>query len=112
MSAAPTCAACARGVDALHHITGRPYPDGPYLDRDLGLGLCLADHVRVHVVLRAAGIEWEREGDVRVRHRLRRAAVHLRWLVDLHRPLSLSVGSTAALAALLLDAVDVLSELS
>jgi hypothetical protein len=45
-----------------------------------------------------------------LRHRLRRGVVHLRWLVDLDRGLSLSVTSTAALAALLLDVVGVLSE--
>jgi len=108
-----TCAACASAVDAAHHVTGRPGASGPYLDRDLVLGLCHTDHVRIHVALRAVGLEWAATlgaDPLCLRHRLRRGVVHLRWLVDLDRGLSLSVTSTAALAALLLDVVGVLSE--
>jgi hypothetical protein len=103
MTGTAACVACGRPADATHHVTGRPTPGAPYLDPDFVVELCREHHVRIHVVIRAVGLEWSSGDDAR--HRVHRTAVHLRWLADARRPLTLSPGSTGALGSLLIGTV-------
>jgi hypothetical protein len=98
-----SCVACGRPADEAHHVTGRPSPDAPYFDPDFVFDLCREHHVSIHVVIRAAGLEWPDGDDIR--HRVHRTVAHFRWLADTRRSLSLTPESTRALGSLLIGTV-------
>lgn len=56
------CVFCGRRPVAWHHPTGRTAPNGPYLDPDLTVPLCLRHHNREHELLRRAGWAFPPEG--------------------------------------------------
>ena len=108
---APRCLFCGSRPIERHHVTGRPGPDGPYLDELFVIPLCPACHAREHVVLRSLGIEFLPGGADPLIHRGLRLTVHLGRLADEGRSLVLDPTSVRACWTLLLEVIAALGAL-
>lgn len=104
------CIRCSRtGPLYRHHVTGRCTPDAAYLDPALVVDLCGRCHDAEHVLLRRLGMEWPGQADVLL-HRVGRVEVLARRLAGVKRGLVLSPRSTAGLADLLGEVLQVTQE--
>lgn len=110
----PTCVLCGALETFWHHLTGRLFPDGPYLDSKLVIAICQHCHDREHVILRSCRLEWPAATNPRtlLHHRLLRVVVYVGRCKDLGRPASFPDRSVAALHQLLVDVCEELATAS
>lgn len=98
----------------LHHLSGRPSPDGAYYDLQLVIPLCDIPCHRgsggVHQVLRAVGLDFLLPGAHPVAHRLRRVALHAELIADAGHPFTLAPQAARAVAVLLREAAEVIGD--
>jgi hypothetical protein len=106
----PTCVLCGALTTFWHHLTGRLFPDGPYLDPKLVIAICQHCHDREHVILRSCGLEWPAATypAALLEHRLLRVVVYVGRCKDLGRPVTFPDRSVAALHELLVETCEAL----
>ena len=103
---ATPCILCGERAEHAHHATGRPAPDGAYMDPALVVDLCRRCHVAEHSGLRRLGLDFPANGDELLAHRLVRLVAIANRCADLGHPFVVQPDPARALGALLRSAAD------